>query len=193
MSNSNDLIHEIERALKKVEREAAKKIPRLIGNAAVEHFKENFDKGGFVDGGVNKWADVKRRDSSSPWYGFDYKGEHRTSYKFKREKKTGKTKKAAKQKKLNFSKAATVRPVMQGATHELQRSIRCDVSGTNITISSDKPYAQIHNDGGTVKVFGKHSATMPQRQFIGESKELNAKIESIIDTNVEDIINKAMQ
>jgi len=31
------------------------KLPRLIGKHAVDHFRENFTKGGFVNGGLQKW------------------------------------------------------------------------------------------------------------------------------------------
>ena len=97
-------------------------LPIIMGKTAVDHFRENFKLGGFMNNGLQKWADVERCKSDSPWYGFDYKGEKRTFYKFTRDRKTGKTSKATKsildpttgktkkvadQKRLNFSRAAT--------------------------------------------------------------------------------------
>lgn len=38
-------------------------LPDKVGNEAVEHFKENFAKGGFVDGGLQKWIPSKRLTS----------------------------------------------------------------------------------------------------------------------------------
>jgi phage gpG-like protein len=35
--------------------------PVIIGKTAVDHFTENFQQEGFVDGGVQKWQEVKRR------------------------------------------------------------------------------------------------------------------------------------
>ena len=44
----------------------------------------------------------------------------------------------------------------------------------------DNPYAQIHNEGGTGRAFGKHSFKMPKRQFIGQTNELRNKQIAII-------------
>ena len=46
------------------------RIAREIGNEAVRHFKDNFRQEGFVDNGIHKWKEVKRRDPSSRWYEF---------------------------------------------------------------------------------------------------------------------------
>ena len=54
-----------------------KDIARAVGTEAVRHFKENFQREGFMDGGLHRWKDVQRRNPSSPWYGFEYKGETR--------------------------------------------------------------------------------------------------------------------
>lgn len=189
MPNNPDIQKEIDRLTHLANQWVKHDLPRLVGKTAVDHFKENFDKEGFVDGGLQKWPDVKRRDSSSPWYGFDYIGEKRTSYAFKRDRKTGKTYKASKQKKLNFSKAATARKILNSSTNDLCRSITYNVSGGNVIITSDKPYAEVHNTGGTIKVFGKHPVKLPKRQFIGESHELTQKIDDIIDKGLDKIFN----
>ena len=42
--------------------------PRLIGLLAKKHYTDNFEQEGF-DG--QKWKKPKRRDPSSPWYGFE--------------------------------------------------------------------------------------------------------------------------
>ncbi len=41
-------------------------------------------------------------------------------------------------------------------------------------------YAAIHNFGLQGKAFGKYSFKMPQREFLGESQQLNTKIQRII-------------
>jgi phage gpG-like protein len=151
-------------------------LPLIMGKTAVDHFRENFSRGGFVNNGLQQWQDVKRRDPKSPWYGFDCKGEKRTSYKFTRDRKTGKTSKAPIQKQLNFSQAATQRTPLNSQRKELYNSIRYTPIDGGVVIISDKPHSAIHNEGGTIKVFGKHPAKLPKRQFIGESKELNEKI-----------------
>jgi len=183
------LLTDIRNKLKLVDRSVKDRLPRLIGIEAVNHYKENFRKGGFVNGGITKWADVKRRDKESAWYGFDYKGEKRTSYSFTRDKKTGKTKKSKSQSKLNFSKVATKYEPLLSRRNELMNSLRYEVSGGAVRITSDKPYAEVHNEGGDIKIFGKTVSKVAQRQFVGYSKELDAKIEKIVDNH----INKLLQ
>lgn len=50
------------------------------------------------------------------------------------------------------------------------------------TINTD--YAVIHNEGGQGLAFGKHSFTMPKREFIGKSKKLNEKTVKIINNEL---------
>lgn len=165
---------------------ADKNIAREIGTVAVKHYSENFDKEGFVNGGLQPWKDVKRRDPSSPWYGFDYKGEKRKNYPI-RKGKSGKRLK--RQKKLNYSNVATKRKILQGSTGELKRSLayrveRVDSRKMVISISSDKKYAAIHNFGGAIRVFGKATVKLPARPFVGYSRELTGKINRIIQKNL---------
>lgn len=50
-----------------------------------------------------------------------------------------------------------------------------------VEILSDKPYAEVQNNGGDIRVFGRRTAKLPARPFIGHSQELDAKIEDIIE------------
>ena len=180
MSQNNQLSSTLREKMEAFIKQAQRDLPIIIGKTAVDHFRENFKLGGFVNNGLQKWEDVKRRDPKSPWYGFDYKGEKRTSYKFTRDKSTGKTTKAVDQKRLNFSMAATQRLPLNSQRKELYNCIRYAPTPDGVVIISDKPYSLIHNEGGAIKVFGKHPARLPKRQFIGESKELTDKIKQEI-------------
>ncbi|OQY03233.1 MAG: hypothetical protein B6I20_05500 [Bacteroidetes bacterium 4572_117] len=99
----------------------------------------------------------------------------------------------------------------------LRRSIKKQISGSRITFISNAPYAEIHNQGGTInhpggtaffkkkgqtiwvsnrKAMGKkyprtkpHKIEMPQRQFIGD----HPKLEKMIEKEIEDIITKAFK
>jgi phage gpG-like protein len=44
-------------------------IKGIMGIEAEKHFKESFQNQGFTDQNLEPWADVKRRDPNSPWYG----------------------------------------------------------------------------------------------------------------------------
>jgi phage gpG-like protein len=167
---TKNLLKEIE---KKVIRYVEKDLPRIAGKMAVDEFRENFHRQGFRNNGITRWPDVKRRDKNSPWYGFQYKGEKRTSVRFVRDRKTGKTRRSKTQKKLNYSNAATKRGILIGPGANLMNSItEKERSKDKVVIGSDLPYAAVHNEGGTIKVFGKAVRKLPKRQFIGESREL---------------------
>ena len=186
---NDDINKELKRKIREVDRWVRNDLPRQVGKTAVDHFRENFVREGFMDGGVKKWKEVKRRMPSSGWYGFEYKGEKRSSYAFSRNKKTGKTRKAKSQKRLNFSKAATLRKILNGRTHDLQDSLRYLPTSQGVEILSDKPYAEVQNNGGNIRVFGKHTAKLPARPFVGHSRELDETIEKIIEEGLKRILS----
>ncbi|MEN9447129.1 MAG: hypothetical protein RJA25_419 [Bacteroidota bacterium] len=102
-------------------------------------------------------------------------------------------------------------------TGELAESIDYRVEGNTVIIYSDKPYAQIHNEGGEITVtpkmrsffIAKHyeakeagnteaqdmwqamffsdKITIPKRQFIGDSEMLNVKIKDKITRELDNI------
>lgn len=185
----NNLPADLKSKIKELHKALTKELPRQLGVEAVEHFTDNFRKGGFVNNGLQKWQDVKRRDPDSPWYGFEYKGDKRTYYTFSRSKKTGKTRKAASQKQLNFSPSATKRAVLTSKRNYLMNNFKALPRSQEVEIYNNAPHAKVHNEGGDFKVFNKHSATMPKRQFMGHSAELDAKAEKIIISHIDKIFD----
>lgn len=180
---------DLQRGIKSLERELNRDMMTVIGKRAVDQFQESFSLGGFIDGGLKKWKEVKRRDPASKWFGFEYKGERRTSYKLTRDRKTGKTRKSAVQKALNFSTNATTRKILTSRRMELRNSLRYHAGAGKVNIVSDKKYARVQNEGGVIKVFGKHPVKLPARQFMGPSKELNDKVQKEIEQRVKEAFN----
>ena len=176
---------ELERRMTQINRWVERDLPRQVGVMAVNHFKRNFELEGFQNGSLSKWKEVKRRDPSSPWYGFLYKGENRKKVPYKLTKR-GKRSKS--QRKLNFSQAATQWNILHNSG-ELADSIRYEAGPACVTITSDKPYAAVQNNGGMIKVFGKRSVKLPARPFVGESKELNEQIDRLIDKKINELFN----
>ena len=84
----------------------------------------------------------------------------------------------------------------------LKRSIRIiSVSSDSVTIGTDVPYAQVHNDGYNGKQYVKaHSRKgrtvkahrrnmkMPKRQFLGNSAALTREIEKFITDEIKNAI-----
>lgn len=123
-------------------------IPVKMGNAAERHFKDNFRKGGFVDGSLHRWKPSKR---------------------------IGKAKGAA----------GSYKTLLSGRNH-LYNSIRHKVLPAKAVVYNKVEYAAVHNEGlraGRGKGF-----TMPQRRFMGPSKTLNDKVNKIITTTIDDIL-----
>jgi len=145
-------------------------IQTRIGVESVNHFKESFENQGFTDSSLQKWDEVERRKPESPWYGFKYKGTAKRPGR-KSRRKGGYT---------HYSPAATSRQILSGETGNLMNGIRWRKNGRRVEITANTEYAQLINEGGQMKVFGKHITTMPQRQFMGKSKALNKKIEAKI-------------
>lgn len=169
-----------------------KDLPRIAGKMAVDEFRENFHRQGFRNNGITPWKDVKRRDGKSPWYGFQYKGERRTSIALAKDKKTGKMVRARKQRRLNFSQAATKRGILIGPGSDLMNSIRVvEALPGRVVVGSDLPYAQVHNEGGQIRVFGRKKVKLPKRQFIGESRELMAELEQTVLDRIDRIVDTA--
>ncbi len=152
-------------------------LPRIAGKMAVDAFRNNFRSGGFIDASLKKWEDVKRRDPDSGWYGFQYKGEKKGDKKGKQ--------------KYNFSTAATSRGVLIGPGAALMNSIQVrEASSSRVVIASDLPYSDVQNEGGTIKVFGKATAELPARQFMGESKKLMEDFEKELFKRLDTIFDK---
>lgn len=138
-------------------------IKDVMGVEAVAHFKQSFDNEGFTDESKQPWADVKRRDPDSDWYG--HSGQ------------TGK-----------FSAARTTAKILTGETNELKESIYFARTETGVRVYNEKPYAHVHNFGGMAKVYGKKAFQMLARPFIGPSKTMMTNIRTEISTRIKSIL-----
>ena len=47
-------------------KEVNDRLPRKVGVVAVNHFKQNFRDGGWLDNGLHPWKRTRRQDSNSP-------------------------------------------------------------------------------------------------------------------------------
>ncbi len=188
--NPNKFIKNLIKNNKKITEYIEDKAPRIVGIEAVNFFKNSFDNGGFTDSTLIKWKPVKRTDNTSKWYGFQYRA--RSALPTGHLRRQG-CKKPYKQRKenpiTNFSPAATKRTALNGYTGDLKESIHYQKTGNGkIEVRSNLEYADIHNSGGMISIFGKKNVKLPKRQFIGESKKLNQKITKIIENDIIKII-----
>lgn len=100
-------------------------------------------------------------------------------------------------------------------TGKLRRSIQSVITGNRLKFTSSEPYAAIHNEGGEITVTERmkkyfwakfkqtgqqhwkylalvktgSKITIPKRQFLGSSPEVERAIERVIDDNVRDYLS----
>lgn len=84
--------------------------------------------------------------------------------------------------------AAGIRKILTGPTGNLGRSIQYTPHRGSVTVHSDLPYAEAHNEGSATAGRG-HSTTIPRRQFMGEDRRLTEALEKKITEE----INKALK
>lgn len=140
-------------------------IKKIAGEEAVAHFKESFVNEGFTDTGVQRWPDVKRRDSESEWYG--HSGQ------------TGK-----------YSATRTTAKILNGESGDLKGAINYVITAKGVRVFNEKPYARVHNFGGTAKVYGKKAFQMLARPFIGRSAVMVSKIKDEVNSRIKDILKQ---
>lgn len=123
-------------------------IPKIIANKAVLLFKNNFQTESFFGA---KWKEVNRRIPHEQTY-FTKSGKKKT--------------------RVAPAKGADGRrKILTGRTGNLGRSIKSVVMDFAVKIISDLPYSRAHNEG-TDNAGRGHRTRIPQRQFIGDSKEV---------------------
>jgi len=130
--------------------------PIIVATEAENHFKKSFDNQGFTDQALLKW---KPRDVDL----------HPEKYsKRERAKSQG-------------------RAILIGhnSGDHLRDSIHSIRSQSQVIITSNKAYANIHNKGGQA---GRNlSATIPQRQFAAHSAVLDLKVKRKLDIHINKI------
>ncbi len=156
----------IKKKLEQIKQVKKEVVPHIIGKEAVQHYEQSFANEGFTDKTLKKWKDVKRRDPKSPWYGFQLGN------------------------KNNFSPTRASDKILTGSSKELQNSIRYVVKTDRVTVSTDKPYAAVHQFGLNSKIFGKKTFKQTPRPFIGKSEVLEKKITQKIEDKLNKIINE---
>ncbi len=163
--------------------------PRIMGIEAVNHFKESFEKGGFTDRSFVPWHIAKRLDSSSPWFGFQYRARVATPDNHPKRKGAKRAYKARKVNPItNFSPAATKRKTLTGLTGDLADSLHYLTRNGKAIVRSNLAYANIQNKGGYIKIFGKKSVYLRPRKFVGYSYQLQNRIHNILKQDIDKIL-----
>lgn len=188
--NLKEFFSEMEKKKKETGDLMRRKMPVFAGRIAVDHVQDNFRKGGFVNNGLHKWKKSNREiyggKSATGNYGTLLSGRNHLY---------GSTKYIPAERKVTI-----LNEVMYAGTHNWGGT----VSPTVTTKMRKFAWAKYYSLGGGEKDrpvgpdagFWKNLALtkksklnirMPQRQFLGESKEMNEAIRTKIDEEMEKI------
>lgn len=182
--------NDIQRKLDEVKRYLQEDLLHVIGQKAVTDMQKNFETQSYFG---KKWKEVKRREKDSTWYGFDRHGKQEPPAnhpKFRKRKNPDKPYKRRKESPITgYSKVATETPILSSQDSNLERSLKYKIIGpTTIRVYSDVPYADVHNEGKEISVFGRKRTKVPKRQFLGLPPNQKKKIEKIILADIAKIL-----
>ena len=156
--NEQEFLERITNCAAEIQKSMSRTMPIKAGRIAKDLFQDNFLKGGFVDGGIHEWQPSKRLGTKND---------------------EGKVVGKAKGTKGEYK-------TLMSSRNNLFNSIEYRIDDSGVVIENRVPYAAVHNEGlhaGRCKGF-----TMPQRQFIGDSEELDEAIEDMIENELTKIL-----
>lgn len=196
MSDAKELQRKVERLKKEIEREVYDKLPRKVGAVAVNHFKQNFREGGFVDGGVRPWKRTRRQDGG----GTDAKYSPLTSRRNHLMRSiqsepgrgvvtiTNPVEYAAIHNEGGIVETnPTVTPKMRKMAWRKVYSLAGVRKGEKLPEELPEEAAKWRALALTKKTKLHVKAKIPKRQFMGESKELTEKINKMITESINKI------
>ena len=172
----------MEKERKALEKFLRREIPVIAGRMAQDHFQNNFRLGGFVNGGLHPWPKAKRLSSGGTGAASNYRVKISNDVVYAPIHNWGDTVHPAVTDKMRkwawrqFYKSAGIRKNASKKT----RASRLKEAAAN-------PQAQMWK-GLALTRKKKLSIRIPQRQFIGESEELNEKIEKKITEKIFNIL-----
>lgn len=143
-------------------------LPPVVATEGQKHFEESWDNQGFTDKDTRKW---KGRKAPSPM----------------NKKSGGQTSAYSKWAKKDAGRAILVSHQTDTKGTHLKDSIRAQTTPRQVIFATDKPYAQVHNEGGR-SGRGK-GFMMPKRQFMGPSAQLDKKIEQKLTKEITKYLN----
>lgn len=166
---------------KEIEEYARTTFPKRAAKMAVDHYKENFVKGGFVNGGLHTWKDPRRREKPTKYANSQYKtllsGGNNLYKSIRSEVEEGK---------------ATIRTDREyAAIHNFgfrgTQYVKPHKRNRTVGLMSLKERKELRTGGQNVKGHSRQM-NMPQRQFIGHSQELNEKLRATAVRDLERIL-----
>lgn len=189
MSTNNEL----EQKIKKLIHLTQRVLPIKVGNLAKYHFKENFLKGGFVNGGLQRWTPAKRLGSGDK----SAAANHRTLMS-ERNLLYSSINYSAGEGRVKIFTDVHYAPIHNegGVTHPTVTPkmrkfawAKYFAAGGKTGKGENVPPEALKWKKLALTKKKKLNIRIPKRQFMGESRELTKKIQELVDKEVEKIFN----
>lgn len=198
--NAKEIQRRVERLKAEIEREVADRLPRRVGVAAVNHFRQNFRDAGWRDGGLHPWKKTRRQMEGK---GTDARYTPLTS-------RRDHLMRSIQYETPRPGEVAVTNPVPYAAIHNEGGTVRshpavtpkmrrmawarvyalCGVKGKGRLPRRLPPEARKWRALAlTRKAHLDITARMPRRRFMGESRELRLKVDALIHETLEKIKN----
>jgi phage gpG-like protein len=204
--NEKEFINRLKSKQREIENLTRRRLPIIVGRMAKDHFQENFRQGGFVNGGIHKWPDSKRQSSGYNNAASQY-GPLLSSRRhlFSSIKYTPGNGSVVISNDLPYAAihnkggtiSVSVTPKMKRyawAKYYETSGKKSDTTGKK----SRKSKATQAADAAQAAMWKRLALTkktslqihIPQRQFMGDSKELREKISRRIDEELKNLLEK---
>lgn len=182
---TKEIVAQIAKQAKQLETLARRNLPIKVGRLAKNHYQDNFRQGGFVNGGLKPWQRSKRQSGTGTSAGYGTLMSDRrhlfNSVQYTPSDNSVRIHNDAIHAPIH-NWGGTVTPTV---TPKMRRFAWAKYYEATSNTSEAKMWKGLALTKKT-----KLSIEMPQRQFIGESAELNEKVAELIKTEVSNIINK---
>lgn len=185
-----------------------RRMPVIVGRMAKDHFQDNFRQGGFVDGGLHPWQKTKRQSHGGADAASQY-GPLLSSRKhlFKSVKYMPTDYRVVVADELSYAPIHNWGGSISVSVTDRMRHFawarfynaagikRKAATGKrkgkkrNVSAKAQSPQAQFWRNLALTRKT-KLNIRIPQRKFLGESKELSQKINSRMEEEIRNILNK---
>lgn len=189
---------------KKLDAMMRRRMPVIAGRLAKDHFQDNFRRGGFVNGGLHPWPEARRLTSG----GTDAASQHGTllsgrNHLFNSIKYMPSDYRVKVVNELSYAPlhnwGGTVHPTVTDKMRKwawrqfyksagLRKNSSKKTKSEKLKAAAANPQAQMWKRLALTRK-KKLDIRIPQRQFLGESEELTAKINERLEKEIRNILN----
>lgn len=194
----------IERKRKELDTLMRRRMPVIAGRIAKDHFQDNFRRGGFVNGGLHPWPEAKRRSSggtdAASQYGTLFSGRNHLFNSIKYMPSDYRVRVA---NELAYAPlhnwGGTVHPTVTDKMRKwawrqfyksagIQKNTSKKTKATRLKAAAANSQVQMWKRLALTKK-KKLNVRIPQRQFLGESRELTDRINERMEKEIRNILN----